>query len=61
MLRISKFYPAGQVSICYALLTAIYMLALPGVAKGKLLLLLLARAAVLWWRLFSGGIGGCAS
>lgn len=48
MRRITKCYPAEQLSIYYALLTAIYMLALPGsVAEGKLLPLLCARAAVI--------------
>ena len=48
MLRMRQCYPAEQISIYYALLTAAYMVALPGgVAEGQRLPLLLARAAVL--------------
>jgi membrane-associated phospholipid phosphatase len=47
MLRIRKCYPVEQITIYYAVLTAIYMLVLPGVAGEELFRLLSARVLVI--------------
>jgi membrane-associated phospholipid phosphatase len=44
---IKQCCPAEQITFCYALFTAIYMLALPGMVGENLLPLLSARAAIL--------------
>jgi membrane-associated phospholipid phosphatase len=47
MLRIRKCYPVEQITIYYAVLTAIYMLVLPGVAGEELFRLLSVRILVI--------------
>ncbi|MDR3184307.1 MAG: phosphatase PAP2 family protein [Prevotellaceae bacterium] len=47
MLQIKKCYPVEQITVFYVLLTAVYMLALPGTAGDMLLPLLSVRLLVL--------------
>ncbi|MDR0691844.1 MAG: hypothetical protein LBF69_02265, partial [Prevotellaceae bacterium] len=47
MLRIKKIYPIELVTFYYAVLTALYMLVLPGMVGDKLLPLLSARLIML--------------
>lgn len=47
MLRIKKCYPVEQITFYYAVLTAIYMLVLPGMVGNMLLPLLSARIVIL--------------